>query len=338
VRHGRNIRALNLVEDPDGVIRRIPLFLTAEGTAGQSRQEPSMALELAARALDVQPESIGNGAGGGLALAGYRIPGSAGNAMAIDFDTRPGALPTYSFADLQACAAAGDGDYFARHFAGKVVLLGGVLDVEDRKLTTMRYATSADGAAPPPACREAGTPAPPGFARDTIAGVYIHAQAVNNLLRGEALAELGPLAYWLWSLPLTLLAALLTMLLRPLPAGSLLLLAGIGWTALATFAFQSGAVLPLFDPLLSGGLSCAALLGYRFAVSDRDRRLLRRSFALYLAPAVIDRMVDGQRLPELGGETRQLSVWFSDIEKFSGLSEGLAPAELVRFLNVYLSA
>ena len=57
MRHGRNIRALNLVEDPDGVIRRIPLFLTAEGTAGQSRQEPSMALELAARALDVQGPS-----------------------------------------------------------------------------------------------------------------------------------------------------------------------------------------------------------------------------------------------------------------------------------------
>ncbi|MDP6405660.1 MAG: adenylate/guanylate cyclase domain-containing protein [Alphaproteobacteria bacterium] len=334
VRHGRNIRTVNLVEDTDGVIRRIPLFLTAEGVAGKTRQEPSLALELAARSLNVRPE----GAGGGVALAGYRIPGSAGNAMAVDFDTQPGALPTYSLADLQACAAAGDGDYFARHFAGKVVLLGVVVDVEDRKLTTMRYATSADGSATPPACRDDSAAPPQSVARDTIAGVYIHAQAVNNLLRGEALIELGPLAYWLWSLPLTLLAALLAMLLRPLPAGSVLVLGGAGWTALATVAFRSGAVLPLFDPLLSGGLSFAALLGYRFAVSDRDRRLLRRSFALYLAPVVIDRMVAGQRLPELGGETRQLSVWFSDIEKFSGLSEGLAPAELVRFLNVYLSA
>ncbi len=334
VRHGRNIRSVNLVEDVDGVIRRIPLFLTAEGATGKSRQEPSLALELAARGLNVRPETTA----AGVALAGYRIPGSAGNAMAIDFDTQPGALPTYSFADLQACAAAGDGDYFARHFAGKVVLLGGVLDVEDRKLTTMRYATSADGSAPPPACRDDSGPAPAGIARDTIAGVYIHAQAVNNLLRGEALVELGALPYWLWSLPLTLLAALLAMLVRPLPAGSLLVLGGAGWAALATVAFRSGAVLPLFDPLLSGGLSFAALLGYRFVVSDRDRRLLRRSFALYLAPVVIDRMIDGQRLPELGGETRQLSVWFSDIEKFSGLSEGLAPADLVRFLNVYLSA
>ncbi len=334
VRHGRNIRTVNLVEDVDGIIRRVPLFLTAETSEGKSRQEPSLALELAARSLNVRPQNVG----GGVALAGYRIPGSAANAMAVDFDTQPGALPTYSFADLQACVAAGDGDYFAHHFAGKVVLLGVVLDVEDRKLTTMRYATSADGSTPPPACRDDSGPAPTSIARDTIAGVYIHAQAVNNLLRGEALVELGALPYWLWSLPLTLLAALLAMLLRPLPAGSLLALGGAGWTALATVAFRSGAVLPLFDPLLSGGLSFAALLGYRFVVSDRDRRLLRRSFALYLAPAVIDRMVDGQRLPELGGETRQLSVWFSDIEKFSGLSEGLAPADLVRFLNVYLSA
>ena len=56
---------------------------------------------------------------------------------------------------------------------------------------------------------------------------------------------------------------------------------------------------------------------YRFIVADKDKRLLHKSFALYLAPHVIDRMLSSNKLPELGGEMRNVTVYFSDIEGFS---------------------
>jgi len=77
---------------------------------------------------------------------------------------------------------------------------------------------------------------------------------------------------------------------------------------------------------------------YRIVVTDRGQRLLRRSFALYLAPQVIDQMLASNQLPELGGETREVTVFFSDLEGFSSISERMTPTELVAFMNEYLSA
>jgi class 3 adenylate cyclase len=82
----------------------------------------------------------------------------------------------------------------------------------------------------------------------------------------------------------------------------------------------------------------AAIVAYRLVVTDKGERLLRRSFALYLAPQVIDKMLASNKLPVLGGETREVTVFFSDLVGFSSIAEKMAPVELVAFINEYLSA
>jgi class 3 adenylate cyclase len=81
-----------------------------------------------------------------------------------------------------------------------------------------------------------------------------------------------------------------------------------------------------------------AIVGYRLVVTDKGERLLRSSFALYLAPQVIERMLSSRKLPVLGGETREVTVFFSDLVGFSSISEHMTPSELVMFMNEYLSA
>ena len=106
---------------------------------------------------------------------------------------------------------------------------------------------------------------------------------------------------------------------------------------LATIAFNHALVLPLVEPFLASLTALAAMIGFRFAVADKDRRLLQKSFALYLAPHVIDRMLSSSKLPELGGEIRNVTVFFSDIEGFSLIAETMSPDRLMSLMNEYLS-
>jgi adenylate cyclase/guanylate cyclase len=49
-------------------------------------------------------------------------------------------------------------------------------------------------------------------------------------------------------------------------------------------------------------------------------------------------MLSSNKLPELGGETRNVTVFFSDIEGFSLIAEKMSPDDLMSLMNEYLSA
>ena len=57
-----------------------------------------------------------------------------------------------------------------------------------------------------------------------------------------------------------------------------------------------------------------------------------------MSPAVIDQLVQHPEKLKLGGERRVLSIFFSDLQGFTSISEGLAPEALTQLLNDYLSA
>ena len=318
---GRNIRALNVHSDPDDVIRRVPLSFETDG-----ENVPSMAAELAARGSE--PKS-------GAAVAPPPRQGS--DMLTLNFEGGANDIPTYSLADLYACVAKGDGDFFRRHFGGKVVLLGTVLDVEDRKITSKRFATAPEGAR----AQRCALPMPVAsqkFARDSIAGVYVHATAVNNLLRNDGLTEFGRIGAAVSSFVFAALAAAAALAFGPVSAAFATIGLAIAWIAAATVALRHALALPLVEPLVVGFAALGATIGYRFVIADHGKRLLRQSFALYLAPALIEKMLSSNKPPVLGGEMRNVTVYFSDIADFSSIAEKIPPAELVAAMNDYLSA
>ena len=128
------------------------------------------------------------------------------------------------------------------------------------------------------------------FKRSSIAGIYIHATAVNNLIRHDAAVELGKQATFAISALIALLAAAGALLFAPLgAAAAFVVLAAVGLVD-AIVAFKYGTVIPIVEPFLAGLGALALTIGYRFVVADKDRRLLQKSFGLYLAPDVVNRM------------------------------------------------
>lgn len=325
----QNIRPLNVDPDPDNVIRRVLLTFS-----GKERPIPSMALELASRSLATEPVF---GEDGNVTLAGYQIPQAVKNTLTVNFDGGGGDILTYSLADLRACVERDNKEFFRRQFSDKVVIFGSLLDVEDRKITSKRFATGRERSGAP----RCALPTPTStvrFARRTIAGVYIHATAVNNLIGRDTLREIGRAPVTIIAIAFALLAAFAARRLAPLAAAAVWLAMALLWTAVATTVFAKSLVLPLSEPFAASIAAIALIIAWRLVVTDRGQRLLRSSFALYLAPQVIDQMLTSNKLPALGGETRNVTIFFSDLAGFSAISEQMTPTELVAFMNEYLSA
>jgi adenylate cyclase len=66
-----------------------------------------------------------------------------------------------------------------------------------------------------------------------------------------------------------------------------------------------------------------------------ERERLRDSFGRFTNKTIAEQAMRGELT--LGGETKQVTIFFSDIRSFTAISEKLEPAEVVEFLNDYMT-
>ena len=76
----------------------------------------------------------------------------------------------------------------------------------------------------------------------------------------------------------------------------------------------------------------------RMIVELRTKERIKSTFGKYLDPRVVDRLLLGDGQAGLAtGEKRVMTVFFSDLEGFSGISESLTASGLVNLINHYLT-
>jgi adenylate cyclase len=167
------------------------------------------------------------------------------------------------------------------------------------------------------------------------ASVTIQARAARQILVGFAPSEIDP--RMAWSLG-AVLGAILVGLAIFAPAPVAYAAAAIALAAPFPAALWAASAAKLFDPVeasapaLAGFAAAAAVMG---AAARRRARRLRTRFERHLAPSVIQRIVANEDEPKLGGERREITALFTDIEGFTGMVARAEPEALVAALDGY---
>ncbi len=312
VEAAQGIGLVNVVQDDDSTLRRADLLLPYPDSRTLL---PSLGFEAARAALG--REEKGAVHGGALHFAGRRIPLCEDGRMLVRFYGKEGTFATVTAVSvIRSYVAQEEGKPLSVDpaiFKDRVVFIG----------------LNAAG-------REDIVPAP---VSTRFPGTEFMATVCANILGGDFLAEPGSIARLALLLAWGLASGLLLFALwRPLPASAAALAALAAQGGAAALAFTSGLALEMFFPALAllGNYLGALLLGY--LIEGRAKREISRAFSQYLSPVVIRDLMKNPEALKLGGETREITVYFSDIQGFSSFSERMSPQELVGFLNVYLSA
>ncbi len=165
-------------------------------------------------------------------------------------------------------------------------------------------------------------------------GVYIHATAIENIIRGDSLKRL-PLYHKFLLLLITLGASLVLLKFEKIEINFLTfavipMLLGIGY-----YSFLNKTYLDIFYPMFSTGLMGVIGVGNKLYRAAQERRKFREFLYRYLDESVAEQIVKSGKT-QLENERKEVVVLFSDIKGFTKMSEKMDPAEIVSMLNTYL--
>lgn len=299
--------------DADGVFRRTPLVQRYRG-----QLYPSLGLATAQVALGSPPvglEFAANAKGElrGVDLESFRlgdahIPVSEQVAVYIPFRG-----PQESFRFIPARDVL-SGTAPRELLEGKIVLLGasaaGLLDLRSTPVG-QRYI-----------------------------GVEVHANVVAGLLDGSIRRQ--PAYSDGLEFTLLVLTALLTAFWLPRlsPVGAFFGSAAIVASLLALNLWMWSSamlVVPIASLLLYTLFASFLQLTYGFFVEERNKRHLSQIFGQYIPPKLVEEIDASGAEVSLEGETREMSVLFSDVRSFTSISEGLDARELTQMMNEFLT-
>lgn len=176
--------------------------------------------------------------------------------------------------------------------------------------------------------------------QESYPGVEMHANLVAGILDGNikerpAWADsIEPIVL----LTLGVLLALVLPALKPLAATVLSLVAVGALVGANLYAWQvADLVLPLASTLLMMAVLFAFNMFWGYFVESRGKRLLSGLFGQYVPPELVDEMAKDPAAYTLAGESRELTVLFSDVRGFTTISEGLDPQQLTQLMNDFLT-
>jgi adenylate cyclase len=171
-------------------------------------------------------------------------------------------------------------------------------------------------------------------------GVEIQATIIDNILRRNFIRT-PPYS----PIPELLIIVLLGLLMGVvLPQASAIWILGFALLLLQAYVISNylvfsflGIHLDLLYPVLEIILVSTGINVYSFLIEERARASLKKAFQSYVAPSVVEEIIKNPERLRLGGERRELTIFFCDVRGFTTLSESMEPEEVVSLLHDFLN-
>ena len=171
----------------------------------------------------------------------------------------------------------------------------------------------------------------------------IQAQALQTLIDGTSISR-SSTARIVEGILLTLLLGICLYIVPRLTVVMtvpfyLILISGVSFGSYYLFKTN----LQLWDPsyiILAGSIVYGHLVFNNFAREFRLKQQIKKQFGTYLSPALVEKLQKNPELLRLGGETRELSIMFTDVRGFTTISEhyGSDVQGLTQIMNRYMTA
>lgn len=306
--------------DEDGTVRRMPLVAQMKG-----REYPALALQGAALFLR-RPQAVDGREPGTVTSAGRPIPVDANFMATINYQGqpshvpgKPGPVPVASYIDVY------NNQFDRNAVKDKLVFVG---------LTAIGF---ADDWFAPTSNPDTGK----------MSGVEVHAQTAEMILRGAFLKTQDIATTMLLILACTVVPGVILARFQPFAAGGItlgiLLVYVVGvivYASLSVGQMERGTTFTVLNgvyPAVAMFITFIVVMLYRIVFEQAEQRATKGVMGKYLSPAVMTEVLKDPEGLKLGGEKREMSVLFSDIRGFTSVSEKMDPADLVHFLNEYLT-
>jgi adenylate cyclase len=296
---------INMITSPDGIIRHMPMAIKFKDEIFSP-----LSIQCVWHYLD-QPNlilKIAEYGIEGITIGDTTIPTDEDGRLLVNYLGPPKTFPHYSITDIL------QGNLDKGTFQDKIVIVGSTaVGAHDLRNTPF-------------------SPAHP--------GLEIHATIMDNILRNDSISK--PRWAGIYDIMAVIVLGIMVGLVIPRTGPITGILATMAiiilYVLVSRWLFsQYGIWINMVYPLLTVFLIYTSLTAYHYLVESKSKRFLHSTFSSYLSPELIEDMVASKSMPELGGEQRMLTAYFTDIQNFSVFSEKLTPQQLVELLNEYLA-
>ena len=110
----------------------------------------------------------------------------------------------------------------------------------------------------------------------------------------------------------------------------------VSWYLFVTYKFLIDAIIPV----AGGVLVMLHAYGVKFISEYLQKQQIKKQFGTYLSPAMVEKLQKNPELLQLGGDSRELSIMFTDVRGFTTISEhyGKDVQGLTKIMNRYMTA
>ena len=303
----------NPVNDPDGVVRRVPMLIAFGGA-----YYASLSLEMVRHLLGSneiiphfeKPLFGGKGYQGleWLEVGDKRIPVDGRLQALVPYRGHKGSFPYISATDV----LHGNADKLL--LKGATVLVGttapGLLDLRSTPVA------------------------------EAYPGVEVHANLIGGIIDGtvKQLPEYTLGAEVLLLILFGLAMAIVVPIMSPLAATVTTLGLLVLYTGFNFFIWTAGNfVLPVASGVMMLLTMFVLNMSYGYFIETRGKRQITGLFGQYVPPELVDEMAEHPMDYSLDAQSREMTVLFSDVRGFTTLSERLNPKELSELMNLFLT-